>query len=104
MSAYIIANFEVTDREGFARYVESAPATVAAYGGEYLARGGVTELLEGELLTGRVVVVRFPSTKAAMAWYRSPEYASLREVRLRAARGPLLITAGLDEEQADDHD
>jgi uncharacterized protein (DUF1330 family) len=41
-----------------------------------------------KLLSG-CVVVRFPSTQAATAWYRSPEYASLREVRLYSARGPL---------------
>ena len=103
MPAYIIANLEVTDREGFARYAAGAPAAVAAYGGAYLARGGTAELLEGELELGRIVVLRFPSTEAAMAWYRSPEYEPLRAARLRAARGPLLITAGVDEERANDH-
>lgn len=100
MTAYIIANLEVTDRENFARYAQGVPDTVAAYGGEYLARGGAAELMEGELPLGRVVLLRFPSSQAAMAWYRSPEYAPWRHLRLSAARGPLLITAGLDEDQA----
>ncbi len=52
MTAYIIANLEVTDREGFAHYAQSAPATVAAYGGEYLARGGAAELMEASCLWG----------------------------------------------------
>lgn len=97
MSAYIIVNLEVTDQAGFARYVAHAPATVATYGGVYLARNGSSELLEGDLALGRVVLLRFPSTDAAREWYGSPEYAPLREIRRRSASGPLLITAGLDE-------
>ncbi len=97
MSGYIIANLEVTDPEGFAGYAGKAPATIAAHGGEYLARGGAAELMEGDLPVGRVVVIRFPSVEAARTWYHSPEYQALREIRLRAARGPLIITAGLDE-------
>ncbi len=100
MSAYIVANLEVADREAFARYVAAAPSSVSDYGGEYLARGGAAELLEGELRVGRVVILRFPSTEAALAWYQSPGYTPLREARQRAASGPLLITAGVDEEQA----
>jgi uncharacterized protein (DUF1330 family) len=100
MPAFIVANLEVADREAFARYVAAAPASVADYGGEYLARGGATQLLEGELKVGRVVILRFPSAEAALAWYRSPAYAPLQEARRRAASGLLLITAGVDEGQA----
>jgi uncharacterized protein (DUF1330 family) len=99
MSAYVVANLAVADREAFARYVATSPASVAEYGGEYLARGGATELLEGELEVGRVVILRFPSVEAALAWYRSPAYAPLREARQCAASGQLLITAGVDEGQ-----
>ena len=65
MSGYIIANLEVTDPEGFAGYAGKAPATIAAHGGEYLARGGAAELMEGDLPVGRVVVIRFPSAEVA---------------------------------------
>ncbi|WP_432826487.1 DUF1330 domain-containing protein [Dactylosporangium sp. CA-092794] len=97
MSAYVFANFDVADAAAFAEYVAHAPATVAAYGGEYLARGGRSESWEGDLPARRVVILRFPSVERAEAWYGSPEYRRLRERRLRCASGPLLITAGLDE-------
>jgi uncharacterized protein (DUF1330 family) len=97
MSAYVFANFDVTDTEAFAEYAAHAPATVAAYGGEYLARGGPSESWEGDLPVKRVVVLRFPSVERARAWYGSPGYRELRERRLRSATGPLLVTAGLDE-------
>lgn len=97
MPAYVIANLDVTDPEAFAAYVAAAPATVEAHGGEYLARGGASELWEGDLSVKRVILVRFPSVEAARSWYHSDEYAQLRELRMRAAQGPLIITAGVDE-------
>ncbi|WP_432838477.1 DUF1330 domain-containing protein [Dactylosporangium sp. CA-092794] len=58
---------------------------------------GPAESWEGDLTARRVVIIRFPSVERAKAWYHSPEYTELREQRLRAASGPLLLTAGLDE-------
>ena len=40
MAAYIVVGLEITDPEGFARYREMVPATLEAYGGRYLVRGG----------------------------------------------------------------
>ena len=97
MSAYVFANFDVTDTEAFADYVAHAPATVAAHGGEYLARGGTSQAWEGDLPVRRVVILRFSSVEHAQAWYHSPEYRDLRDRRQRAATGPLILTAGLDE-------
>jgi len=97
VSGYVITNFQVTDLELYASYAARASATVAAYGGEYLARGGATHTLEGDLPAGRVVIIRFPTLEAATAWYHSPEYVELRGIRQRAAQGSLFITSGVDE-------
>ena len=48
MSAYVIVDILVQDQKKYDEYKLLAPATVAAYGGKYLARGGKTEVLEGE--------------------------------------------------------
>ena len=40
MSAYLIANIEVTDPPLFAQYGALVPAMVARFGGRYLVRGG----------------------------------------------------------------
>lgn len=47
MAVYVIADIEVLDRPSFEEYRELVPATIASYGGRYLARGGDTEVLEG---------------------------------------------------------
>ena len=39
MAAYVIAILEVTDPEAYERYKAAAPATIAAAGGRYVARG-----------------------------------------------------------------
>lgn len=60
MSAYVIADVEVTDPELFAEYRELVMPTVDAYGGRYIARGGETALLEGDRAPNRTVIIEFP--------------------------------------------
>ena len=40
MAAYIIAEVEVLDPVMFEQYRAAVPATIAAYGGRYVVRGG----------------------------------------------------------------
>jgi uncharacterized protein (DUF1330 family) len=95
MAAYVIADIEVTDREGFAEYQQSVPATIAAYGGRYLVRGGATEVLEGAWSPKRCVVLEFPSMAQLKTWYNSPEYRPLIAIRERTTRSNLMIVEGV---------
>lgn len=45
--AYLFANVEVTDAAGYEQYRQRVSATIEAFGGRYLVRGGATEVLEG---------------------------------------------------------
>ncbi len=47
MPAYVINDMEITDPLRFEEYKRLSPATVAAYGGRFLARGGQVTALEG---------------------------------------------------------
>ncbi len=95
MLAYVIANVEVLDPEGYEEYRRQVPATIAAYGGRYLARGGATEVLEGTWSPKRCVLLEFPSMAQFRAWWDSPEYRPLRAVRERTTRSSLVVTEGL---------
>lgn len=95
MLAYVIANVEVLDPEGYEEYRRQVPATIAAYGGRYLARGGATEVLEGTWSPKRCVLLEFPSMAQLRAWWDSPEYRPLRAVRERTTRSSLVVTEGL---------
>ena len=64
-----IANVEVTDPEAFQEYAKGAPATVDAYGGKYIVRGGAIEVLEGDWAPKRLTIIQFDSTAQAKAWF-----------------------------------
>jgi uncharacterized protein (DUF1330 family) len=94
MAAYMIADITIHNPEVFAEYRAQVPATIAKYGGRYLARGGAHEVLEGDWRPSRLIVLEFPSMAAAKAWYGSPEYAPLIKLRQRASTGPLVLVEG----------
>jgi uncharacterized protein (DUF1330 family) len=95
MVAYVIADVHITDPAAYEGYRQAVPATIAAYGGRYLARGGRTEVLEGDWQPHRVVILEFPTLARAQEWYRSPSYAPLAELRQASATSTLVITEGL---------
>lgn len=95
MTAYVIARVNVTDPDKYENYKALAPAAIKQYGGEYLARGGAVELLEGPAEDRRVVVLSFPDMDAARGFYNSPEYQAAKKEREGAAEGQFIIVEGL---------
>jgi uncharacterized protein (DUF1330 family) len=95
MPAYLVGDIEITDPAGYEDYRKGVPATIAAYGGRYLSRGGAVEVLEGQWLPRRAVILEFPSMAQLKAWYESPEYRPLREIRARSARSNIVAIDGL---------
>lgn len=95
MAAYIVSRVKIVDREAMKRYMEEAPATVAAFGGRYLVRGGDVQALEGTWEHERMVVVEFPDKSAALAWYQSEMYRPLRELRQANAEAVILLADGV---------
>ena len=61
MPAYVIAMVDVKDPVRYEDYRRMVLPTITAFGGRFIARGGRTEALEGELPAGRMVIVEFPS-------------------------------------------
>lgn len=96
MAAYVIAQIEVTDPTQFEAYRQQVPATIAAYGGRYIVRGGASETLEGTWQPKRIVVLEFPDRARAKAWWSSQEYAPVRAVRQGAARTELIAIDGVE--------
>ena len=94
MPAYFVAEIEVTDPDGYARYAALAGATVAQYGGKAIARGGKVELVEGGPEPKRVVITEFADFAAARRWYDSPEYRAILPIRLANSRGRVFIVEG----------
>ncbi|MDR7149120.1 uncharacterized protein (DUF1330 family) [Hydrogenophaga palleronii] len=80
-AAYIIVNMQISDMEQYKQYMADAPAAVAAFGGEYLVRGGRFETLEGDWQPARLAMLRFPSFEQAKAFYDSELYRQARAKR-----------------------
>ena len=94
MSACVIAFVDVTDPVQYETYKPLASAAIAEHGARIVVRGGAVSVLEGDVAPGRVVVLEFPSSAAARAFYDSPTYRAAREARAGAARMTMLLVEG----------
>ena len=95
MAAYVIADIDVQDPARYDDYRKMVPASIAAYGGRFLARGGKVESLEGPWQPKRTVIVEFPSVERAKAWWDSEEYAPAKALRRSASQGSLILLEGI---------
>jgi len=98
MPAYLVVQITVRDPSTYDRYRELAPASIAAYGGRYLARGGLTETLEGTWRPKRLVILEFPSVERLREWWSSPEYAPAKALRQASADTEMVLLEGLSPE------
>jgi uncharacterized protein (DUF1330 family) len=95
MPALVIVEIDVLDSAAYEGYRSLVPASVDAYGGKFVARGGATENLEGDWAPERIVVLEFPSLERAKQWWNSPEYSKAKSIRMRAARTRMIVTEGV---------
>jgi len=93
--AYWIARVDVRDPETYKKYVETGGPAYQRYGAKFLARGGRTEVLEGEA-RARNVVIEFASMEDALACYNSPEYTEARKIRQSVSDGEFLLVEGAE--------
>jgi uncharacterized protein (DUF1330 family) len=95
MAAYVIADTDVHDPEGYEEYKALARPIAEKYGGEYLARGGELQVVDAQLWSPtRLVVIRFPDMASAKAFAESDEYAPVAELRHRYATSTVVIVDG----------
>lgn len=95
MTAYVIAEVNVTDAKLYDEYRKLVPATIEKYGGRFAVRGGKVESKEGGWAPARFVVLEFPSMEQARKWYDSPEYAPALAIRLKAASAKVILVDGV---------
>jgi uncharacterized protein (DUF1330 family) len=95
MPAYMIAEIEVTNPEGYKEYTQLVPATLEKFGGRFVVRGGKWQVAEGEWPERRHVVIQFPSMEAATGWFDSPEYAKPKAMRRANSKGRIIFVEGV---------
>lgn len=95
MPAFVVALIQtISDPETYKQYVARVEATLAPFGGRFLARVPGPELLEGGPAPSRAIILEFPSVEKARAWHASPAYQPVLAMRQSASQGTLLLLPG----------
>jgi len=100
MATYIVFTRESTQDQGeLDIYQSKVSETFKGHPVKFLAAYGPQQALEGDAPEG-VVIVEFPSTAAARAWYDSPAYQEVAQHRFRGARYRAVLVEGVTREAA----
>jgi uncharacterized protein (DUF1330 family) len=95
MAAYIIVDVKINNPDEYEEYKKLTPASVAAYQGSFIVRGGPTETLEGDWVPGRIVILEFPNAERARQWWNSTEYAAAKLIRQGASSTRMILADGV---------
>ena len=97
--AFLIVELTITNQAIYETYRSQVLPTIEAMGGRFIVRGGKRHQLEGvdeghhNML--RTVVVEVPSMEIATAWYQSPAYTPLKNLRMSCSEGRAFIVEGV---------
>lgn len=96
MAAYLIADTNVTDPEGYERYKALARPIAERFGGEYVARGGELFVDDDDLWAPRrLVVIRFPDLATAKEFLASDDYEPVKAMRREFAESTVVVVEGV---------
>jgi uncharacterized protein (DUF1330 family) len=91
---YIIGHITVTDPQAYPEYVRRDTPILNNLGGQFIVRGGQSQVPEGDTFE-RHVVIEFPSYQAALNAYNDPEYQEVAEIRKNAAKSVIIVVEGV---------
>jgi uncharacterized protein (DUF1330 family) len=97
MTTYLINHLRIPGgippEDGLA-YLEQVEATVAPYGGRWLAIDAEVQLVEGAW-PGSVVLMEFPDMAKAKEWYDSADYQKILPLRTNQLISDLILVDGV---------
>ncbi|GAB2566339.1 DUF1330 domain-containing protein [Dyella jejuensis] len=94
MKAFVIAErLKEWDTSVFATYGPLAAASIAKFGGRYLALSTAIVSLEGPSPPLAIGVIEFPSVEQARNWYASNEYQDAALIRRSGAENRFILVA-----------
>jgi uncharacterized protein (DUF1330 family) len=96
MPAYVIYNqTEMIDPDAWAEYGANVREGLAKFGARVIASVPDPTILEGEWSGIHNVIIEFPDRETIDRWYISDEYKPQLALRLKAARGNLIVLDGV---------
>lgn len=99
MTAYMIVQATITNEEQYGAYRQAVMPLIEAFGGRHV-RGGTVELLEGLKDERRIGLFEFPSMDAIHAFWNSPDYKPVKDLRHTAAVLEIWAVPGSDQTNA----
>jgi uncharacterized protein (DUF1330 family) len=91
--AFVVAAHRMRDLAAFQPYAEQVGAVVQRFGGRFLARSGKAEMLSGDFVSDRAVIIEFPRAVDAVTFYVSDLYAPLMRIRHATSDPRFLVMA-----------
>lgn len=95
--AYAIAYLREIDLGAeILEYLQRIDETLAPYDGRFLVHGGELTPAEGAW-DGALVIIEFPSSATARAWYASPAYQAILPLRTEHSHSIAAIVDGVPD-------
>jgi uncharacterized protein (DUF1330 family) len=94
-AAYLIAEVQVTDPDGWKQYLAALPATLAPFHEKTLARSPAVALDTSTPSSGAVAILAFNSMDDLKAWWNSPAYQAIIPLREKSAKSRVYAVQGL---------
>ena len=95
MKGFLLGNIIMEDIELYSKYAVRVPDVFEELKGTYLARGGKSEVIEGNYNLDRIVIGGFSNKDAVYNFYKSNTYAPLLEIRTNASSSNIVIIDGI---------
>jgi len=95
MSAFLLCDVEVKNRDKLMEYLRLSENTLKPYGGKFHAQAGDIEVIEGCWNPKIIIIAEFPSMEKAREWYHSEEYSQALKVKPHAIDRNMILTKGL---------
>jgi len=87
LPVYMVANLIITNKNEYRTYEKGFFGLLKKHGGSFITYDDNAETFEGESPRGgRMILLSFPSEKAAKGWYADPEYQVLSEHRRKGTK------------------
>lgn len=85
MAAYLVMQVTINDPKRWGDYRDAVMPLITQFGGRHASKPEGISMLEGQGDERRIALFEFPSTDAIRAFWDSPEYGSVKELRKGAA-------------------
>ena len=91
MSVYVIAQISITDRNAYNRYQARFLDVFRQFKGQLLAADESPEIVEGNWMHEKVILMRFPDKDTFEEWAFSPAYQEISKDRKAGSEGVVLL-------------